>query len=1091
MEAQQMLITAQIVRRMRAALQAGDWTELESVLTEAHGKVLSDVVAQEIGSAQDELDNRAILASLSESMLMGQTTGYPGKLHLDAVDLATLNKAIGQAARVGAQSPEAKQMLFTAKVVLRLRQAILAGNYKEAHLTLEAIRGQRLASIAMDEIHLIQDEIDNWRVVTDLTQALSSDSILGTVGAIDLSDVDVGPLTVALGRAEDLGIKTKAAEELVVSAMIVKKLREACQSSDWDAVKQILEDNAGIPISEAAKEEVELVRQEVDCRDALETLNSALQAGGATGKVGKLITRDIEVRGLEKALMQAMELEARTKDINSLVGAAEIIRSLRLALRDQHWDQVDKVLAEARDRVEILPMEARRELQLALDELNNRHIMGKLTSALSQGSPRGRVGDLDLSQVETDSLDHAIKYARTLGCKTVEASQLVATAFLVRQLRRALLDSDLHTARTLLDSVRGKVLAAAAAEEIQLVKYEVDNWLVVSELTAALSSGAPEGEVGQLDLGTIDTSALDVAIALTMKLGCHTVEARRCLLTALLIRRIRSALAAGDWGFLEQVLNEAKEEKHSIVPRAKKELQTAKDELELHAITNILRAAVKEVEEEGLIEGLTRASKLRLATHPEESVRGLVESSTVLLGRIQRAKTALENAIEAVRASDLVEAIALASSIKYTGSLVTMARNKLMRVQELTSQANEALKNMFRDSLESALQACEEEGLQLEVLDEIRAVLALGPEDFTRRQLSAAVANRDGPRVVELTMALKASFFADEQRLKEFELWKYPNLKPPHMFSRKFGVFVSGLENQMLKFQAEPIHSSLTLIESPSTRRTAVRLFRHILAFMGDKPLTKPISLASQLIGMCIDEPDLRDEVAVQLFKQLRENPTHDSVVRGWILLRLSLSAFPPSEDFENYVEAHLRSVASSGDAMKELIPALAEVSHYPLASWCKRLITLLKCVSAPLLSSPFLSFPLLPPQSCIKAMHMSLYKGAAQRPPSEDEILSALSKARVPPPENPPSKMLAITNDSKHSEDAHSLSPPPPPKYLERKSGGEPAKPPAPPLWSKAPPDVGQPAPRGLLGDARRNGTSNGAAMPSFVSPVKPYSYH
>ncbi|CAE7896748.1 unnamed protein product, partial [Symbiodinium sp. KB8] len=176
--AQQMLITAQIVRRMRAALQAGDWTELESVLTEAHGKVLSDVVAQEIGSAQDELDNRAILASLSESMLMGQTTGYPGKLHLDAVDLATLNKAIGQAARVGAQSPEAKQMLFTAKVVLRLRQAILAGNYKEAHLTLEAIRGQRLASIAMDEIHLIQDEIDNWRVVTDLTQALSSDSIL-------------------------------------------------------------------------------------------------------------------------------------------------------------------------------------------------------------------------------------------------------------------------------------------------------------------------------------------------------------------------------------------------------------------------------------------------------------------------------------------------------------------------------------------------------------------------------------------------------------------------------------------------------------------------------------------------------------------------------------------------------------------------------------------------------------------------------------------------------------------------------------------------------------------------------------------------
>lgn len=41
----------------------------------------------------------------------------------------------------------------------------------------------------------------------------------------------------------------------------------------------------------------------------------------------------------------------------------------------------------------------------------------------------------------------------------------------------------------MLDAVRGKVLAAVAEEEVQTVKYEVDNWMVVSEITAAISSG--------------------------------------------------------------------------------------------------------------------------------------------------------------------------------------------------------------------------------------------------------------------------------------------------------------------------------------------------------------------------------------------------------------------------------------------------------------------------------------------------------------------------------------------------------------------------------------------------------------------------
>ena len=57
-------------------------------------------------------------------------------------------------------------------------------------------------------------------------------------------------------------------------------------------------------------------------------------------------------------------------------------------------------------------------------------------------------------------------------------------------LAQALLVSDLDAARQMLDAVRGKVLASVAEDEVQTIKHEVDNWMVVSEITSALSSGA-------------------------------------------------------------------------------------------------------------------------------------------------------------------------------------------------------------------------------------------------------------------------------------------------------------------------------------------------------------------------------------------------------------------------------------------------------------------------------------------------------------------------------------------------------------------------------------------------------------------------
>lgn len=53
-----------------------------------------------------------------------------------------------------------------------------------------------------------------------------------------------------------------------------------------------------------------------------------------------------------------------------------------------------------------------------------------------------------------------------------------------------------------------------------------------------------------------------------------------------------------------------------------------------------------------------------------------------------------------------------------------------------------------------------------------------------------------------------------------------------------------------------------------------------------------------------------RDELYVQLMKQLRKNDKEDSVLRGWQMLALTVETFSPSDEllpfFLHFVQAHL-----------------------------------------------------------------------------------------------------------------------------------------------------------------------------------------
>ena len=953
-EAQQMVVTAQLVRRVRHALLDRNWQHLEQVLTEAHGKVLADIVAPEVRLAQDELDNRAILTELTSALARGKPQGQTGRLYVGSIETQPLADAIALAGRLGCKTEDARQMLFTAKVVARLRHCLLSGDYNEAALTLDAVRGKKLATVAIAEVRAVQDEVDNWVVMTGLTAAMKTGTVQGDIGALSTDGILTEALTRELERAREIGVKTPDAQRLVASGQQLLALRHGVMAGDWERVREVVEECADMELADIAVAEIQLLHDELNDRQITSMLTTALTTGGPKGKVGDLSLDAVEVALLDAAIAAAVDTGVKTEAAAKLLTSAKIVRRLRSVLLSGNWEWVGSVLSDAREVKEDFPLVSLRELQLVQDELDNRSILSALTAALSAGGPSGTVGDLALAGVDTAGLDAAINYAKTLGCKTIEASQMVATAQLVRRLRQSLVAGDLALASEMLDGVKGKVLAAAAADEMQLIKYEVDNWMVISGLTDAVATGAASGSLARIDVSTVDVSALDDAIALTMKLGCHTPDARRCLLTALLVRRLRASLTEGDWPFLRQVLAEAEAEEDSIIAAAKPEVHRARDELEVRDTLQELQSATEAQDEDALASALAHASKFSLSTHPDKDIVATVEAASSALGRVQRAKAALRAAIKAMSAAALVDSIAGAASLGLTGSLVDEARATLETVESLTRRASGALRAMDKPGMQQALAACQKVGLSIPVLDEIRTSLALPEAEFMRRELAAAVAMEDGDRIITLTMRLKDMFFKEEEaaaaregRSSSFALRDFPHLKPVALFAKRHGVADTSLAEAMLSHQADPIHTSLTSIDDPAVRRLAVKMFRNALAFMGDKQMSKPLVLAQETVEMAITYPELRDEALIQVTKQLTSNPDPASEARGWVLMELCLSSFPPSEELENFIEAELRQ--------RQALRA-------------------------------------------IRVLHTTLYRGPRSLPPSLEEISQALEEAGAPP---------------------------------------------------------------------------------------------
>ena len=176
-------------------------------------------------------------------------------------------------------------------------------------------------------------------------------------------------------------------------------------------------------------------------------------------------------------------------------------------------------------------------------------------------------------------------------------------------------------------------------------------------------------------------------------------------------------------------------------------------------------------------------------------------------------------------------------------------------------------------------------------------------EKLLQLQLNAAVSQRDPEKVCKITLKLKKLFF--DKNGNKFNWRLYPLLLSPDTWAKTGGLFVkkNKLKKSFYIWTNNPIHHSLTDLKSKTggndyLKKSSCEMFKNIMGIMGDRHYQQPLSLIQDILIKIQDFIPLRNEFYAQIIKQLTQNPSQDSRIKGWNLLTVILDTLKPPKRY-------------------------------------------------------------------------------------------------------------------------------------------------------------------------------------------------
>ncbi|KAI9189011.1 hypothetical protein H9P43_000438 [Blastocladiella emersonii ATCC 22665] len=121
---------------------------------------------------------------------------------------------------------------------------------------------------------------------------------------------------------------------------------------------------------------------------------------------------------------------------------------------------------------------------------------------------------------------------------------------------------------------------------------------------------------------------------------------------------------------------------------------------------------------------------------------------------------------------------------------------------------------------------------------------------------------------------------------------------------------------KLLVWSKESLRLPLMVISKPQ-HKDALKCFKLVQRIMGDRTAPrgyKPTTDIMWILDKGVTSGEMRDEIYVQVCKQLTANPSPASVRQGWNLMACLVPCFPPSKNFEHYLQSFIAGYTTHAD---------------------------------------------------------------------------------------------------------------------------------------------------------------------------------
>jgi len=128
-----------------------------------------------------------------------------------------------------------------------------------------------------------------------------------------------------------------------------------------------------------------------------------------------------------------------------------------------------------------------------------------------------------------------------------------------------------------------------------------------------------------------------------------------------------------------------------------------------------------------------------------------------------------------------------------------------------------------------------------------------------------------------------------------------------------------GKEEMVSYYKGNSIPTSHIHMFDPENINLACNIFKELNKYAkGDHKGDSEVSVIQQIIQLGIERDELRDEIFVQIMRQITKNPSGDQVERLWLLMCLIVVAFNPSKALFKYFVSFLQgSVETEGRVLQ------------------------------------------------------------------------------------------------------------------------------------------------------------------------------